>query len=85
MSFRSYLKWIYINRSNARHAMISWSIFLLLSIFIFTATHFILFYAPTRHVYDVTIQLSLTSTSNLSYLCLSVFVHATTFVASSTK
>ncbi|RWW10590.1 hypothetical protein GW17_00025860 [Ensete ventricosum] len=73
-SFWSYLSWMCVDQFDARHAMVSWSLFLLLSVYIPIASHFIFSCAPTHRVYDVVIQLSLTSTSDLSYLCLFVFV-----------
>ncbi|RWV88995.1 hypothetical protein GW17_00048877 [Ensete ventricosum] len=45
MSFRSYLRWICVNQSNAKHAITSWSLFLL-GVFVATVSHFILSYAP---------------------------------------
>ncbi|RWW30398.1 hypothetical protein GW17_00005014 [Ensete ventricosum] len=54
--------------------MASWSLFLLLGVFVPTASHFILSCAPTHYVYDVVVQLSLTFATNLSYLCPSAFV-----------
>ena len=69
-SFWSNLKWMCVNQSDTSHAVVSRSLFLLLSIFIHTASHFVLSYTLTRHAYDVIVQLSLTSTSDLSYLCL---------------
>ncbi|RWW04642.1 hypothetical protein GW17_00032124 [Ensete ventricosum] len=73
-SFRSYLKWMCIDKSNAKHAIVSWSLFLLLGVFVPIASNFILSYTLNRHTYDVMVQLSLTSASDLSYLCLSAFV-----------
>ncbi|XP_065001829.1 uncharacterized protein LOC135634978 [Musa acuminata AAA Group] len=59
----------------SRHAVVSWSLFLLLGVFILIASHFVLSCALTRCAYDVVVQLSLTSSSGLSYLCLFAFVH----------
>ncbi|RWW09409.1 hypothetical protein GW17_00027105 [Ensete ventricosum] len=50
-SFQSCLGWVCIDQSDATHAMVYWSIFLLLCIHI--AFHFILSYAPTRYAYGV--------------------------------
>ena len=58
-SFRSCLKWMCVDQSNARHAVVSWS--LLLGVFIPIASRFVLSYAPTRRTYDMVVQLSLTS------------------------
>ncbi|RWW18110.1 hypothetical protein GW17_00017920 [Ensete ventricosum] len=44
-SFQSCLRWMCINQTDARHAMVSRSLFLL-SIFVPTASHFVLSYAP---------------------------------------
>ncbi|RZS23071.1 hypothetical protein BHM03_00055928 [Ensete ventricosum] len=65
-SFRSCLRWICVDQSNVRHAMISWSLFIL-GIFVPTISHFVLSYAPTHCDYDVVVQLSLTSAFGLSY------------------
>ncbi|RWW18166.1 hypothetical protein GW17_00017860 [Ensete ventricosum] len=46
-SFRSFLRWMYVDQFDARYIMVSWSLFLLLSIFIFIASHFVLFMPPT--------------------------------------
>ncbi|RRT51856.1 hypothetical protein B296_00021654 [Ensete ventricosum] len=72
--FRSYLRWICVNQSNAMHEMVSWSIFLLLDIFIPTASHF---------AYNVMVQRSLTSTYDLSYFYLSTFVAMASVASSS--
>ncbi|RWW18163.1 hypothetical protein GW17_00017859 [Ensete ventricosum] len=52
-NFRSCLKWMCVDQSNAKHVIISWSLFLL-GIFIPTVLHF-LSYALTHHVYDVVV------------------------------
>ncbi|RRT50491.1 hypothetical protein B296_00049156, partial [Ensete ventricosum] len=49
-SFQSCLGWVCIDQSDATHAMVYWSIFLLC---IHIAFHFILSYAPTRYAYGV--------------------------------
>ncbi|RRT36182.1 hypothetical protein B296_00055668 [Ensete ventricosum] len=69
-SFRSYLRWMFVDQSDAWHVMISCFLFLLLRVFIPIASHFVLSTAS----YDVAVQLSLTSTSDLSYLYLFAFV-----------
>ncbi|RRT43559.1 hypothetical protein B296_00047367 [Ensete ventricosum] len=53
-SFRSCLKWMCVDQSKARHAMVSWSLFLL-GIFVPTVSHFVLLYAPTHRAYDVVV------------------------------
>ncbi|RWV77058.1 hypothetical protein BHE74_00033481 [Ensete ventricosum] len=72
--FWSCLRWMCVDLFDSRHAMVCWSLFLLLGIFIPTAFHFILFCPFTHRAYDVVVQLSLTSASGLSYLCLFAFV-----------
>ncbi|RRT85380.1 hypothetical protein B296_00010166 [Ensete ventricosum] len=74
MSFQSCLSWMCIDQSDARHVVVSWSIFLLLGVFIPTTSHFILSCAPTHRAYDTVVQLSLTSISGLSYPYLSALV-----------
>uniref|UniRef100_A0A804J3L8 Uncharacterized protein n=1 Tax=Musa acuminata subsp. malaccensis TaxID=214687 RepID=A0A804J3L8_MUSAM len=44
-----------IDQSNARHAVVSWSLFLLLGVFVPTASHFVFSYAPTHPAYDVVV------------------------------
>ncbi|RRT52636.1 hypothetical protein B296_00041155 [Ensete ventricosum] len=69
----SYLRWMYIDQSDAKHIMVHWSLFLL-GIFILIASDFVLSYALINRTYDV-VDFSLTNASDLSYLCLSVFIH----------
>ncbi|RRT39033.1 hypothetical protein B296_00054192 [Ensete ventricosum] len=68
-----------IDQSNAKHAMVSWSLVLVLvlvlGIFIPTTSYFVLSCAPTPHAFNMVVQLSFTSSSSLSYLYLSVFVY----------
>ncbi|RWW11529.1 hypothetical protein BHE74_00028985 [Ensete ventricosum] len=71
-NFRSYLRLMCVDQSNGRHAVVSWSLFLILGVFVPTASHFVLSYAPTCCSCDVVVQLSLTSASGLSYICLFV-------------
>lgn len=73
-AFRSCLRWMCVDQSDTCHAVVSWSIFLLLSIFVPTASHFVLNCFPGRRAYDVAVQLSLTSASALAFICLSAFV-----------
>ncbi|RZR89354.1 hypothetical protein BHM03_00017064 [Ensete ventricosum] len=54
--------------------MVSWSLFFILGIFVPTASHFVLSMPPTHYAYDMVVQLFLTFTSGLSYLCLFAFV-----------
>ncbi|RRT31732.1 hypothetical protein B296_00056994 [Ensete ventricosum] len=44
--------WMCVDQSNAKRAMISWSLFLL-GVFVATTSHFVFSYAPTYRVYDV--------------------------------
>ncbi|RWW27867.1 hypothetical protein GW17_00007688 [Ensete ventricosum] len=46
-SFWSCFKWMCVDQFDARHAMVSWSLFLL-GIFVSTASLLILSYAPTH-------------------------------------
>ncbi|RWV98394.1 hypothetical protein GW17_00038765 [Ensete ventricosum] len=73
-SLQSCLRWMCVDQSDTKHVMISWSLFLFLGIFVPTTSRFILSYAPTCRAYDVVVQLSLTSASGFSYLCLSAFI-----------
>ncbi|RZR75355.1 hypothetical protein BHM03_00055408 [Ensete ventricosum] len=52
-SFRSCLRWIRVDQSDARHAIVSCSLFLLPGIFIPTASHFVLSCALAHRAYDV--------------------------------
>ncbi|THU69521.1 hypothetical protein C4D60_Mb08t15270 [Musa balbisiana] len=73
-SFRFCLRWMCIDQSEARHIVVSCSLFLLLGIFVSTASHFIISCTPTCRTHNVVVRLSLTSASGLSYLYLSAFV-----------
>ncbi|RRT81728.1 hypothetical protein B296_00016760 [Ensete ventricosum] len=48
-SYQSYLRWMYVDQFDARHVVVSWSLFLLLGIFIPIASQFILSSAPIHH------------------------------------
>ncbi|RWW32089.1 hypothetical protein GW17_00003249 [Ensete ventricosum] len=71
-SFQSCLRWMCVDQSNARYALVSWSLFLLLGIFVLIISHFVPSCALTRRTYDVMVQ--------LSYLCLFVFVYRFLFL-----
>ncbi|RWV80330.1 hypothetical protein GW17_00058423 [Ensete ventricosum] len=73
-SFQSCLRWICIDHPDARHAVVSWSLFILLGVFVPTASHFVLSCTSTHRTYNMVVQLSLTFASNLAYLWLSAFV-----------
>ncbi|RRT32946.1 hypothetical protein B296_00050600 [Ensete ventricosum] len=51
-SFQSCLKRMCINQYDVKHAIVTWSLFLL-DIFIHTTSPFVLSYAPIHHAYDV--------------------------------
>ncbi|KAG1327074.1 hypothetical protein COCNU_01G010080 [Cocos nucifera] len=72
-SFRSCLRWLCVDQSDTPRAVVSWSLFFLLGLFVPAASHFLLIYSPARRPYDLAVQLSLTAVSALSYLCLSAF------------
>ncbi|RRT75658.1 hypothetical protein B296_00030494, partial [Ensete ventricosum] len=73
-SFWFCLRWMCIDQSDAKHAIVSWSLFLLLGVFVPTTSHFVISYTPTYRAYDMVVQLSLTFAFDHSYLCLSAFV-----------
>ncbi|RZR73358.1 hypothetical protein BHM03_00023196, partial [Ensete ventricosum] len=54
-SFRSCLKWMCVNESEAMHVMIFRSLFVLLGIFVPTTSHFVLSCTPTNRAYDVVV------------------------------
>ncbi|RWW07220.1 hypothetical protein GW17_00029410 [Ensete ventricosum] len=54
-SFQSCPWWMCVNQSDERHTMIFWSVFLLLDIFIPTASDFVLSYAPTDSTYNMVV------------------------------
>ncbi|RRT43296.1 hypothetical protein B296_00048804 [Ensete ventricosum] len=74
-SFHSCLRWMCVDQFDIRHVVVSLSLFLLLGVFVPIASHFVLSCAPTCCVYGVVVQLSVTSTFGLSYVCLSTFAH----------
>ncbi|RWV97313.1 hypothetical protein GW17_00039901, partial [Ensete ventricosum] len=53
-NFRLYLRWMCVDQSNAKHVMVSWSLFLL-CILILIISHFVLSYALTHYAYDMVI------------------------------
>ncbi|RRT45712.1 hypothetical protein B296_00050134 [Ensete ventricosum] len=48
-SIRSYLRWVCVDQFDAKYAMVSWYLFLL-GVFVPTASHFVLSYAPTHRL-----------------------------------
>lgn len=77
-TFRSYLRWMCVDQSNAFTAALSWSVFLLLAVIVPAASHFLLACPDCdgRHSrpYDGVVQVSLTTVATLSFLCLAGFV-----------
>ncbi|XP_075671666.1 uncharacterized protein LOC142641157 [Castanea sativa] len=77
-SFRSYLRWMCVDQSNAWTACLSWSMFILFAIVVPTISHFVLACSTcdSKHSrpYDTVVQLSLSSVATLSFVCLSTFV-----------
>ncbi|RRT36673.1 hypothetical protein B296_00052911 [Ensete ventricosum] len=53
-SFWSCFRWMCVDQSDVRHAIISWSLFLL-GVFIPITSHIILSYALTHRAYDVVV------------------------------
>ncbi|KAH0987545.1 hypothetical protein GBA52_014722 [Prunus armeniaca] len=77
-SFRSYLRWMCVDQSNAWRACLSWFVFFLFGIFVPAMSHFV-FGCGTcdskhKRPYDSVVQLSLSSVASLSFVCLSRFV-----------
>ncbi|RWW43215.1 hypothetical protein BHE74_00051145 [Ensete ventricosum] len=54
-SFRSCLRWMRVDQSDTKHAMIYWSLFLLLGVFVPIAFHFVLSCTATHCAYDVVV------------------------------
>lgn len=74
-SFRSCLRWMCVDHSDTWRMIFSWSLFLLLSIVVPIASHFLMSYSDaSRQAYDLVVQLSLTFAASISYVCLSNFV-----------
>ncbi|KAK3423916.1 hypothetical protein EUGRSUZ_F00658 [Eucalyptus grandis] len=77
-SFRSYLRWMCVDQSNAWTACLSWSMFLIFAIAVPAASHFLLACSScdAKHArpFDGVVQLSLSSLATLSFVCLSRFV-----------
>lgn len=76
--FRSWLKWLCVDQSNAWTAFLSWFVFAALAIAVPTLSHFVLActHCDDLHTrpYDAVAQLSLSGVAALSFLCLSSFV-----------
>ncbi|KAI3769153.1 hypothetical protein L6452_00253 [Arctium lappa] len=77
-SFRSWLRWMCVDQSNAFTFCLSWLVFIIFAIVIPFLSHFYLACSDcdNRHArpYDTLVQLSLTSIAALSFVCLSQFV-----------
>ncbi|KAK6149355.1 hypothetical protein DH2020_016880 [Rehmannia glutinosa] len=76
--FRTWLKWLCVDQSNAWTACLSWFVFLVFAILVPALSHFV--FACTdcdsRHSrpYDTVAQLSLSGVAIISFICLSTFV-----------
>uniref|UniRef100_A0A5B7AL62 Extracellular ligand-gated ion channel n=1 Tax=Davidia involucrata TaxID=16924 RepID=A0A5B7AL62_DAVIN len=77
-SFRSWLRWLCVDQSNAWTACLSWSMFILLAIVVPCLSHFVVACSDcdSKHSrpFDSVVQLSLSSVATLSFVCLSGFV-----------
>uniref|UniRef100_A0A0V0H282 Putative ovule protein n=1 Tax=Solanum chacoense TaxID=4108 RepID=A0A0V0H282_SOLCH len=77
-SFRTWLKWMCVDQSNAFSACLSWFVFILLAVIVPCLSHFLLARddsdAAHSRPYDNVVQLSLSSVAALSFVCLSQFV-----------
>ncbi|KAF9589488.1 hypothetical protein IFM89_024759 [Coptis chinensis] len=76
-NFRSCLRWMCVDQSNPCRACLSWFLFFFLAIVVPCLSHFILACADCdgklHRPYDGVVQLSLSSVSTVSFLCLSRF------------
>ncbi|KAI6687571.1 hypothetical protein NL676_024399 [Syzygium grande] len=77
-SFRSYLRWMCVDQSDAWSACLSWSVFFVFAVAVPIASHFLLACASCdgKHArpFDGVVQLSLSGVAALSFVCLSRFV-----------
>lgn len=77
-SFRSWLRWMCVDQSNAWTTCLSWLVFVVMAIVVPCLSHFVLACSDcdTKHArpYDGVVQLSLSTIATLSFLCLSRFV-----------
>ncbi|KAK4439760.1 hypothetical protein Salat_0310900 [Sesamum alatum] len=77
-SFRTWLKWLCVDQSNAWTTCLSWFVFFAFAIVVPAVSHFVLACSDcdSRHSrpYDSVAQLSLSGVATLSFLCLSTFV-----------
>lgn len=77
--FRSWLKWLCVDQSNAWTACLSWLVFIALALVVPAISHFVLACTDNcddlhTRPYDAVAQLSLSSVAALSFLSLSTFV-----------
>ncbi|XP_054803458.1 uncharacterized protein LOC129306749 [Prosopis cineraria] len=75
-SFRSYLRWIYVDQSNICRAALSWSLFFFLAFAVPLLSHFLLACSSTcdadhTRPYHIPVQISLSVLATLSFLSLS--------------
>ncbi|XP_012463650.1 uncharacterized protein LOC105783028 [Gossypium raimondii] len=77
-SFRTYLKWMCVDQSNIWTTCLSWFLFIFLGLVVPSVSHFWLACSTcdAKHArpYDSVVQLSLSSVSALSFVCLTRFV-----------
>ena len=77
-SFRTYLRWMCVDQSNIWTACLSWFLFIVLGLVVPAVSHFLLacYTCDATHArpYDWVVQLSLSSVSALSFVCLTRFV-----------
>ncbi|KAK1291562.1 hypothetical protein QJS10_CPB17g01992 [Acorus calamus] len=74
-SFRTCLRWMCVDAQNHLvSSLISWSVFVLLSVVVPAVSHFVLSYNVRRRSFDSVVQLSLSAVSALSFVTLSGFV-----------
>ncbi|KAI3456885.1 hypothetical protein Pfo_013548 [Paulownia fortunei] len=77
-SFRTWLKWLCVDQSNAWTACLSWLVFLAFAILVPVLSHFVLACGDCDSLhsrpYDTVAQLSLSGVATISFICLSTFV-----------
>ncbi|XP_058068887.1 uncharacterized protein LOC131218223 [Magnolia sinica] len=77
-SFRSCLRWMCLDQSNCFWAIISWTLFILLTIVVPALSHFILAFSNCdgkhQRPYNIVIQLSLSIIATLSFIRLTRFI-----------
>lgn len=77
-SFRTYLRWMCVDQSNIWTTTLSWFLFIVLGLAVPCLSHFFLACSScdAKHArpYDWVVQLSLSSVSTMSFVCLTRFV-----------